>query len=149
MANLSPPLRLIKLWLSLGWLWIIIIIIFSLIPLPHAGQSAFLWPVNFLPLLFNLPYGDKLIHFVAYFVLMGWFSQIYHTDYHRRLYMISFLLLGILLEILQGLGGARSADWQDVVANFMGILLAWQLAKTNLAYILVYLEAKYFGAAQK
>ena len=55
----------------------------------------------------------------------------------------------ILLEILQGIGGVRSADWQDAVANFMGIFLARQLAKTHLAYILVYLEAKYFCADQK
>lgn len=144
MANLSPPLRLVKLWLSLGWLWIIMVIIFSLTPSPHPEESVFL-------LFFYLPYGDKLAqygdklaHFIAYFVLMGWFSQIYHTNYHRRLYMISFLLLGISLEILQGLGGIRSADWQDVVANSIGIFLAWQLAKTNLAYILVYLEAKCF-----
>jgi len=142
MVELSSPLRLVKLWLSLGWLWIITVVIFSLIPPPPPEQSVFLLP-------FDLPYGDKLTHFIAYFGLMGWFSQIYHTDYHRRLYMISFLLLGISLEILQGLGGIRSADWQDVVANFMGIVLAWQLAKTHLAYVLVYLEARYFRTVQE
>jgi glycopeptide antibiotics resistance protein len=140
MTDLSPQLRLAKLWVSLGWLWISMVIILSLVPPPSMiAEESSLW---LLP--FNLPYIDKIAHFIAYFILMGWFSQIYHTAYHRRLYLLGFSLLGILLEILQGLGGIRSADWQDVVPNFMGILLAWQLAKTNFAYLLFYLEAKYF-----
>ena len=139
MTNLSPPLRLAKLWISLGWLGIIMVIVLSLIPPPEIKESSSLW---LLP--FNLPYSDKIAHLIAYFILMGWFCQIYHTTYHRRLYLLSFSLLGILLEILQGLGGVRSADWQDAVTNFIGIILAWQLAKTNFAYGLVYLETKYF-----
>lgn len=137
MTDLSPPLRLAKLWISLGWLGIIIVMVLSLIPpLPAPEPSSWLWSLIWL-------YADKITHFITYFTLMGWFSQIYHSAYHRGLYLLGLSLLGVLLEILQGLGGIRTTDWRDVVSNFMGILLAWQLAKTNLAYLLVRLEAKY------
>ncbi len=137
MASISPSLRLTKLWLSIGWSLVIAVIVLSLIPPPPPDDYSL------LGLPFQLPHGDKVGHIVTYFILMGWFIQIYHTPQRRWHYMIGFLFLGIFLEILQGLGGTRTADWRDVIANSVGILIAWQLAKTSFAHILVYLESKY------
>jgi hypothetical protein len=71
---------------------------------------------------------------VTYFVLMGWFAQIYHVPRLRLYYIIGFILLGRLLEILQGLGGIRQMDWIDMLANSIGVLVAWQLTKNRLMF---------------
>ncbi|EDN66379.1 VanZ like protein [Beggiatoa sp. PS] len=104
------------------------VFILSLIPPPETMQA--------------LDSGDKVGHLLAYFVLMGWFAQIYHTPRQRFYLMIGFLLQGILLEILQDFNPMRQMDWQDVIANSIGILLAWQLTKGRLAHVLAYFEQK-------
>ncbi len=118
-------------WLAIGWSLVIAVIISSLMSPPPATES-----------LFELPFGDKIAHAVAYLVIMGWFAQIYHAPTTRWGYVIGFLLLGIVLEILQGWGGTRVADWTDVVANSVGIGIAWILTRGRLALLLVYIESK-------
>jgi VanZ family protein len=115
--NLSFPKRFKKIWLNIGWSLVIAVIVLSLIP---------------APMIQTVDNGDKVEHIIAYFVLMLWFAQIYHTPRQRIQCMIGFLLLGAVLEILQGLSGIRQADWVDMVANSVGVVLAWQL--TNKQY---------------
>lgn len=124
-------LRYRWVWLAIGWSLVIALIISSLISLPPATDS-----------LLKLPFGDKIAHAVAYLVIMGWFAQIYHAPPTRYGYVIGFLLLGIILEILQGWGGFRVADWTDVVANSLGIGIAWILTRGRQALWLVYIESK-------
>jgi VanZ family protein len=127
MDNFSSPLRFKILWLSIGWSLVLAVIVLALIPPPSITKGAI--------------YTDKIGHFIAYFILMGWFAQIYHVPKQRLLFMIGFLLLGGLLEILQGLSGIRQADWFDMLANSTGVLAAWQLTKNRFAYVLVYIDA--------
>lgn len=124
---MKQGLRYKTLWLSIGISLVVTVILLSLMAPPKDMMDA-------------LP-SDKLAHFVAYFVLMGWFAQIYHTNKQRWLYLIGFLMLGLTLEILQGLGGVRHADWVDMLANSAGVVSAFLLTKTRLAYILVYIES--------
>jgi len=124
---MKQTLRFKTLWLSIGISLIITVIALSLMAPPIDMMDA-------------LP-NDKFGHFIAYFALMGWFAQIYHTNKQRWLYLIGFLILGLSLEILQGLGGFRHADWVDMLANSAGIVSAFLLTKTKLAYILVYIES--------
>ncbi len=117
--NFLFPKRFKKIWLGIGWSLVIAVIVLSLIPPP--------------PMIQTVNYGDKIEHIIAYFVLMWWFAQIYLMPRQRLQYMIGFLLLGAGLEILQGLGGIRQADWVDMVANSVGVLLAWQFTnKQNI-----------------
>lgn len=129
---MKQTLRFKTLWLSIGISLIITVIILSLMAEP---------PTDMMDVLPN----DKFGHFIAYFALMVWFAQIYHTNKQRWLYLIGFLILGLSLEILQGLGGVRQADWLDMLANSAGIISAFLLTKTRLAYILIYIES--FGKA--
>jgi VanZ family protein len=124
---MKQGLRYKTLWLSIGISLVVTVILLSLMAPPKDMMEV-------------LP-SDKLGHFVAYFVLMGWFAQIYHTNKQRWLYLIGFLILGLSLEILQGLGGVRHADWVDMLANSAGVVSAFLLTKTRLAYILVYIES--------
>lgn len=125
--NIQAPLRFKKLWLGIGWSFVTLVIVLSLIP-PF-------------PIIQTPGYGDKVEHLFAYFVLMGWFAQIYHSPQQRLHYLIGFLLLGIGLEILQGFGGVRHADWLDILANTIGVCSAWYVTKNRLANLLVYIES--------
>ncbi len=128
--NFSSPLRFVKWWLSIGWSLVIAVIVLSLMPSPPMPS----WD-----------YSDTISHIVAYFVLMAWFAQIYHAPRLRLYYMVGFILLGILLEILQGVGGIRQMDWADMLANGIGVLMAWQLIKNRSAHVLAYFEQKCCG----
>lgn len=141
--NFLPSLQYKTLWLTLGWTLVIGVIIASQAPAPPPMTESLF---SFLPYFLqdNLLHVDKVEHFTAYFVLMGWFAQIYHQPKIRLGYMVGFILLGIAMEILQGLGGIREADWRDALANTVGIWVAWQVMKTRLAYVLVKIEG-YLG----
>ena len=109
-------LRYFNLWLSIGWLMVSLLCYFSLIANPPELDIDF-------------KYFDKVRHFVAYFVLMFWFAQLYKKNIARVGYGSFFILMGIILEILQGLGGVRYFEYYDMLANTIGVVLAWILTK--------------------
>lgn len=106
-------LRHPRVWLGLGWAFILFAIILSLIPgqkLPPTGVS------------------DKLEHAAAYMLLTLWFTGLYPRSSYWRI-GLSMLLLGIVIEIAQGLMPfGRQADLRDVFANSIGILLGFVIA---------------------
>jgi len=50
------------------------------------------------------------------------------------------ILLGVILELIQGNIPYRTMSNIDILANSIGITFGWLLAKTPMASILVYLE---------
>lgn len=102
-------------------------------PLPSYQDTFRLLPAD----------ADKLAHFLAYFLLMSWFAQIYHLPIQRLQWAGSFILLGLVLEILQGFTGVRHPSWLDALANSLGIMVAWFLTKKQWAYLLINFERKY------
>lgn len=123
---MSNTLHWWRFWFSLGILLLFAIIILSLIPSPPKLDVA---------------YEDKYQHVLAYFILMGWFIQLYpkRTQQHRL--AIGFIALGFLIEGLQGLGGVRFAEWTDVLANSFGVGLAWLLGMTAFSTTLSRFES--------
>jgi len=98
-------------WIVFGWLLILAVTYLSLTPkLPES----------------SLALGDKIGHLAAYAVLMGWWRQIEVNGY--RLALI-FILMGLTLEILQSLGGARQGDILDMAANALGVGIGWIAAR--------------------
>jgi glycopeptide antibiotics resistance protein len=72
--------------------------------------------------------SDKVGHVLAYAVLMFWFCQIYLSG-ARLLHGVVFLLMGIGLEVLQGLSGLRSYEVLDMLANALGVASGWLAAR--------------------
>lgn len=107
--------RFRSLWTLVGWVWLAVVIVFSLIPSPPKA---------------DVPMWDKLNHLAAYGLLMFWFAQL-----TPRWLMLAarLLMLSGLLELTQGLTGYREASLQDMVANALGLalgaLLAWRLPR--------------------
>lgn len=122
-------LRYFNLWLSFGWLLVLTMCYLSLTSNPPDFNIEF-------------EYIDKLGHFAAYFILMAWFSQLYITLSLRVFYVLFFISMGVILEILQGLGGIRHFEYYDMLANTLGVLFAWVVTRGKLKTLLFVFEKK-------
>lgn len=73
--------------------------------------------------------SDKVIHFVAYFVLSAsWFLALKKTKTNYIIISIAVILFGILIEVLQKiLTTNRYLEYLDMVANTLGVLLTYLL----------------------
>jgi len=129
MFSENPNLKYKLLWLAIGYALVSYIIYSSLTP---------------DPIEFDVDFGDvdKYGHFTSYFVLMGWFMQIYHTKKMVIVCTVALVSLGVALEFIQEMTGYRYFDIYDMLANSLGILLALLLIKTPFPKILHYIELK-------
>ncbi|MFZ5484266.1 MAG: VanZ family protein [Pseudomonadota bacterium] len=98
-------------WLFLGWLLLLGISVLSLLP------------TESLP---DVQTHDKLGHFLAWGMLMAWFSQIIRA--HGPLAASLWAYSGAI-EVLQGLSGYRDMSGLDLLANGLGILTGWASAR--------------------
>jgi VanZ family protein len=118
-----------NVWLTLGWAWLFIIIILSLITIPSAVNVP-------------IPYVDKIEHTVSYFVLMFLFGQCYTKLNTRTIYAVIFISIGIILEFLQGLTTTRQFEYADMIANSSGVVLGLILSDSYLQNIIRYIDNK-------
>jgi VanZ family protein len=97
-----------RFWYLLGVMLVLAVVYTSLAPsklLPHVSLS------------------DKLEHALAYTVIAVWFGGLLKRSDYWRLAAV-LLALGAAIEIAQGLMPfGRTADFADLSANALGILL--------------------------
>ena len=103
------PLRFPKLWSLLGWLLVVSVIVGSLIPGPALEAVA-------------VDVNDKVMHASTYFVLMVWFAGFYTRTVYPLIAAV-LLVLGIGLDLLQGLTETRTFDWYDIAMNGAGVIV--------------------------
>lgn len=126
---INPALRLKGLWLSIGIALVCLVFYLSLTSSPPGGP--------------DIPFVDKWGHLLAYATLMGWFSQLLLQPKARLLLVVLLVAMGIGLEFLQQLGGVRMFEIADMVANSLGVVLAWLLTlPTNARQLLAKLEQR-------
>jgi VanZ family protein len=118
------------LWLLVGWSLISLVVILSLMASP--------------PVIIEFKFIDKLEHLLAYSVLMGWFGQLYSRFKLQIIWVMFFVVLGVVLEYLQGWGGYRIFDYADMLANTLGVLLGWWLTRTLCAGWLLRIDRALF-----
>lgn len=128
-------LRYHRYWLIIGWVLIAAVIYLSVTAQPFRMHLPFKW-------------SDKIGHFAAYFVLMGWFVQIYRSHRQRLLWALLFVGQGLALEIVQGMSRWRTFDYWDAAANTLGVILAWGWAFRGLDRLLPALERRLLGLAR-
>lgn len=126
-------LRYHRYWLVIGWMLIVAVIYLSVTS--HPPKLPIKW-------------FDKVGHFTAYFVLMGWFVQLYRAHRQRVLWALLFVGQGLTLEIVQGMSRWRTFDYWDAAANTLGVILAWWLAFQGLDRLLPALERRLLGRAR-
>ena len=86
-----------------------------------------LTPAPYLPPLEIFNWWDKAQHAIAFAALAVLAVLAYPEGLKRR---IALLLIGqgVLIEVLQYFGGYRYGDWQDALADGVGVLLGLSLA---------------------
>jgi len=119
-------LRLSKAWFTLGWFMVCVLVYLSLNPSP--------------PELPEFPLSDKAIHLLSYAWIMLWFGFIYKPGEKYLLIGLTLILLGVILEILQGASGYRSMEALDASANGLGVFAGWLVSRTRLSATLLWTE---------
>ena len=85
----------------------------------------------------HFSYIDKVYHLIAYFTLsVSWLFAYYKKVTVKYIIVFLCIIYGILIEILQGkLTAYRTADYNDAIANTLGVLLGFiifnQILKKN------------------
>ena len=112
-------LKLIKNWLQDKAVYIAVIITVTIVFLSLLNPSSIPTP--------SIHVSDKIMHTFAYFSLMLSWKFVFNKRRELRISIIIFFLLflfGIVLELLQAsLTTYRTADWGDVIANTIGLLM--------------------------
>jgi len=83
---------------------------------------------------FHFQHADKVLHASAFFVLSFLLNRASSSMAKRVRNMLSLLLFGILIEILQSFTGYREVSAADVLADLVGILL-FQSTYSFLLYL--------------
>jgi VanZ family protein len=126
------PLRHPRLWLVLWWLAVVLVFVVCLVPAPDLPMVA--------------PGGDKIEHFLAYFLLAASAVQLYRGRRVLWRVAIGLVVLGIVVEFAQGaLTTTRSMDPWDAVADTVGVAMGFAIALPPLRDLLLRIEARMFG----
>ncbi len=112
-------LRFTGIWTLLGLLLVGTVVYVSLAPFSPSRCLAF-------------PESDKAVHFAAYAAMMFWFAQVFPLKPISFLIASGLILLGILLEILQGRSGYRTFEYADMAANALGVRLGLLMSRTKI-----------------
>jgi len=104
-----------------------------------------LWPgslIGFLlyqdwsqqPDLIKNPFGTAINHFICYgcISLMGFFTYVKNENFEKLVYGLFFL--SIILEILHFIIPNRSFQLQDLIANILGVMVAYFVIKIYLLF---------------
>lgn len=125
--SVRQPLRWFGLWSALGWMLVLWVVYESLTPNPIQTP--------------DIEYGDKIGHFMAYFLMMGWFVQLYQRGWQRWLLLL-FITLGVAIEFIQGQSPYRLFEYADMAANSLGASTAWLLAHGPFSAQLLRIEQR-------
>ncbi len=80
-------------------------------------------PDDFMSFMTFLGLDDKHEHAIAFFILSFLLNRASHTKIHRLRNIMVLLIFGIAIELIQIFIPERSAGFDDVLANFIGILI--------------------------
>ena len=114
-----------NLWVIVAWVLVVAVVYLSLVPSPPQVPGRL---------------GDKGGHVLAYASPMFWFGCLYAGRARSRA-AVGLALMGLVLELLQGLGDHRVAEPMDMVANLSGIVVGWTLAHTRASRLLALCDA--------
>lgn len=118
------PLRHARAWWVLSAVLMIFVVVAAVTPafwFFDSKAKAISWLQNV----------DKVLHATTFTVLALWFAGLYAK---RSYWLIAagLLMFGGLLEALQYQIGYRTADWADIAANTVGIIIGLTVSVAGL-----------------
>jgi len=105
-------------WHGLGYVFVSAVVFLSLSSPPDISLE-------------DIPWIDKVCHFLAYGFLMLWFAQLYVRTIFWVLATL-FFVMGVSLEVAQSLTEDRFFEVADMVANGVGVGFGWFAASAGL-----------------
>jgi hypothetical protein len=93
-----------------------------------ALNALALCPASYLPPLDVFNWWDKALHAIGFGTLSFLAALAYPLVSRYRLAVL-LCLQGVAIEVLQYWGGFRFGDWEDPVANAVGVVLGLLFAK--------------------
>jgi glycopeptide antibiotics resistance protein len=118
------PLRNAGVWRALSVVILVLVLIGALSPAIwffDDKRDALAWLKN----------ADKVIHALTFITLSIWFSGLYDQRAWWRI-GIGLMSFGFLIEFFQLQVGYRTADWFDIAANTVGIIIGLTVATAGL-----------------
>ncbi len=116
------------LWLFTGWCMVGLVVYMSLATSGVPVVGSFL--------------NDKVAHVTGYFGLMFWFVQLYTALRSRFIIGLLLVSMGVGLEFAQEMGGVRTYEVADMLANATGVLIGLAAASSRLDQVLYWFERK-------
>lgn len=118
------PLRYARSWRVISALLLIFALVAAVTPVfwfIDSRATALSWVSNV----------DKWLHAVAFFTLAVWFAGLMAK---RSYWLIAagLMMFGFLVEFVQLQTSYRTADWGDIAANTVGIILGLTVAAAGL-----------------
>ena len=119
------PLRYSWYWLAAGGVLLALGLASALLPLSSR-----------IPVTLN----DKLLHAVAFLSFMVWFGGIFKAR-SRPYVVVALAAYGMLIELLQSFTPTRQAEFLDLIADVLGILLGWAVTAAGASLWCAKLES--------
>ena len=124
---------MIKFLKSIFYISVLLLIILSLYP---GSLIGYLFYENLYqqPNLISNPFGTTINHFISYIYisLLGFLLYSRSKNFQKLFYGLIFL--SIILEVLQSVIPIRTFQLGDLIANLLGVLVAYFLVKIYLRY---------------
>ena len=114
-----------RLWAIAGWLIVGAIVWLSVTPNPPDP---------------GFDQADKLEHVLAYGVVTFWFCQLHAAPRTQFAFAVGFIAMGVGLEFVQGALAYRTYDEFDMLANAIGVILGWVVARVTGPNVLARIE---------
>ena len=112
--------KYLRIWKILFWISLVGLNVLALSPAPY------------LPPLEIFNWWDKAQHAIG-FGTLAVLAVLAYPGVSKRRVGVLLMLLGVLIEVAQYLGGYRFGDWQDALADGVGIVLGLSLVSLLLA----------------
>ena len=80
------------------------------------------------------PFGTSINHFIFYFYifLLGFFLYLRNKNFKKFIYFLLFL--SVVLELFHLIIPNRSFQFSDLIANILGVMVAYSLVKIYLFF---------------
>ncbi len=115
-SKVMKQLKYLHLWKLISLLMIFATFFVCLMKAPSTGVK--------------ISHLDKIAHFMIYFSLIVWNTQVFEKRNFKFLIFFLFLM-GLLIEIIQYFLPWRSFEWQDLGVNILGTLIGYFFIKDH------------------